>query len=462
MTTPTSTPDAAPDRLTLDVMAEARKNAVELEQCSMFVDSTPLKKAMTDAADFLRRFPDILARIAPGAAPAGEGVLRPCPFCGSSASKGYRDTMNWCGCTNVNCTVMPQAVDYVSDEALVAAWNTRARPARDAALTDILARIAPGAALAGEGVASVEASTRQILTSAKGAIDRMRQGLREGCTYRDRLLSIGEMDALSDLIAARLAAPSPARSDRAGAEGREEVVERREEPGTFASESGGSDGECYVTNFYGPSSRQRAEEYAAWKNAALAAAPTPAGEGVEPSKERWTRYTRVICRALGLNPDDYVEGHGVLSTASNWSKYRPAALAAMQEADREARPAQPTLAAGTDEALRVAIVPSKAAQDVFEERRRQVDVEGWTPKHDDEHARGELLDAALCYVQRRSDARIFSRPVEPTAPARWPWELSWWKPKDERHDLVKAGALILAELERLDRRTALGASGREG
>lgn len=36
----------------------------------------------------------------------------------------------------------------------------------------------------------------------------------------------------------------------------------------------------------------------------------------------------------------------------------------------------------------------------------------------------------------------------------WPWDESWWKPTNRRRDLVKAGALILAEIERLDRAEA--------
>jgi hypothetical protein len=35
----------------------------------------------------------------------------------------------------------------------------------------------------------------------------------------------------------------------------------------------------------------------------------------------------------------------------------------------------------------------------------------------------------------------------------WPWDRKWWKPTDRRRDLVKAAALILAEIERLDRAT---------
>lgn len=36
----------------------------------------------------------------------------------------------------------------------------------------------------------------------------------------------------------------------------------------------------------------------------------------------------------------------------------------------------------------------------------------------------------------------------------WPWDESWWKPTTPRRDLVKAAALILAEIERLDRMAA--------
>ena len=54
------------------------------------------------------------------------------------------------------------------------------------------------------------------------------------------------------------------------------------------------------------------------------------------------------------------------------------------------------------------------------------------------------------------------RPVRATAksmkncpaPEVFPWEDAWWKPTTPRRDLVKAAALILAEIERLDRMAA--------
>ncbi|MGI4340737.1 ead/Ea22-like family protein [Klebsiella pneumoniae] len=87
-----------------------------------------------------------------------------------------------------------------------------------------------------------------------------------------------------------------------------------------------------------------------------------------------------------------------------------------------------------------------AAADVLAERKRQVTAEGGTPGHDDEYEHGELADAAGCYAL---SSELFDCAGEPPRP--WPWPDEWWKPTNRRRDLVKAGALILAEIERLDR-----------
>lgn len=90
-----------------------------------------------------------------------------------------------------------------------------------------------------------------------------------------------------------------------------------------------------------------------------------------------------------------------------------------------------------------------AARDVLAERERQVTSEGWTPEHDDEHDDGSLSKAAACYA------------LEGLAPGTglgidvmrtWPWP-GHWKPKDRRSNLVRAAALNLAEIERIDRAT---------
>jgi hypothetical protein len=99
---------------------------------------------------------------------------------------------------------------------------------------------------------------------------------------------------------------------------------------------------------------------------------------------------------------------------------------------------------------------SKALDDVIAERRRQVDVEGWSAEHDDRYSREELATAAACYAapnavwwgthglkilwwQRKGGYLI------------WPWNISWWKPKDRRRDLVRAAALAIAAIEQMDR-----------
>lgn len=85
---------------------------------------------------------------------------------------------------------------------------------------------------------------------------------------------------------------------------------------------------------------------------------------------------------------------------------------------------------------------------ISEERRRQVDQEGWTAAHDDTHAKGELARAAAMYAtpSRRRDFKL------------WPWSLSWWKPTPDNRvrELAKAGALIAAEIDRLLRKAEKG------
>ena len=82
------------------------------------------------------------------------------------------------------------------------------------------------------------------------------------------------------------------------------------------------------------------------------------------------------------------------------------------------------------------------------ERRRQIMFEGWSADHNDAHDAGELAEAAACY------AACAHHDWSAGIPAEWPWADDWWKPTTARRDLVKAAALIIAELDRLDRRDA--------
>lgn len=83
---------------------------------------------------------------------------------------------------------------------------------------------------------------------------------------------------------------------------------------------------------------------------------------------------------------------------------------------------------------------------VLTERARQVAVEGYTAAKDDGYTGSELVKAAACYLLE-SD----SYPNAGQPPELWPWPAVAWKPKNYRHDLVRALALGLAELDRIDR-----------
>ncbi|WP_407163462.1 ead/Ea22-like family protein [Citrobacter amalonaticus] len=82
-------------------------------------------------------------------------------------------------------------------------------------------------------------------------------------------------------------------------------------------------------------------------------------------------------------------------------------------------------------------------------RHRQVTYEGWTTEHDDKYQHSEMLWAASCYVL--NTIQKFNR-----VPLDWPWRDELWKPTEKRRDLVKAGALIIAEIERIDRVAGIG------
>jgi hypothetical protein len=102
----------------------------------------------------------------------------------------------------------------------------------------------------------------------------------------------------------------------------------------------------------------------------------------------------------------------------------------------------------------LASVPGGGASPVDEiagERRRQVEVEGWMPEYDDLHTDGRLARAAVCYAM--SAGRPFYTTL--SKPPWWPFAITWWKPTSRRRDLIKAAALIVAEIERLDRAAAL-------
>jgi hypothetical protein len=93
---------------------------------------------------------------------------------------------------------------------------------------------------------------------------------------------------------------------------------------------------------------------------------------------------------------------------------------------------------------------SEAALAVLMERQRQIDEESFSAEQDDNYENFELGKAAAAYLGH-AIIKDATRKQKTYAPGVWPWASAWWKPSDRCRDLVKAAALIIAEIERLDR-----------
>lgn len=119
---------------------------------------------------------------------------------------------------------------------------------------------------------------------------------------------------------------------------------------------------------------------------------------------------------------------------------------------------------------------------IAEERQRQIEIEGWSAEHDAKHRSFEMSGAAACYVAHNISKAIKDVNHTNQSPLAefkiydfgernflvnsgdrgdrqirkagwrngWPWDMKWWKPsKDPIKNLIKAGALIAAEIDRL-------------
>lgn len=110
-------------------------------------------------------------------------------------------------------------------------------------------------------------------------------------------------------------------------------------------------------------------------------------------------------------------------------------------------------AAAAEKALNAEPKPFAGAQwlagvhRIEDERNRQVTQEGWTAEHDDMHTKEELIKAAITYLLISSE-ETFARAHAHTY---WPWAAHYLKPTQRIRDLTKAGALIAAEIDRLQR-----------
>jgi hypothetical protein len=79
-----------------------------------------------------------------------------------------------------------------------------------------------------------------------------------------------------------------------------------------------------------------------------------------------------------------------------------------------------------------------------------------------------MIKAATCYCMNAVvHAQMLAAGADPAfiaeksntapMPGIWPWSPDWWKPRDARRNLERAAALIIAEIERLDRAEARAA-----
>jgi hypothetical protein len=92
------------------------------------------------------------------------------------------------------------------------------------------------------------------------------------------------------------------------------------------------------------------------------------------------------------------------------------------------------------------------AERIADERQRQIDAEGYSPKHDDEHDKFELTLAAISYAGKAAGEPVFIerrgkdhvRFCDP-----WPWSENPSGDDRRIRMLEKAGALIAAEIDRL-------------
>lgn len=181
------------------------------------------------------------------------------------------------------------------------------------------------------------------------------------------------------------------------------------------------------------------------------AAPTlQGGMSNDELREAWER------KVPGIHPDDkqltaFALGvevgarHYFIERNSARDAWRRAADArdALREEVKALRAANDTFASNSIlPSNKVIVDATGAAHDVLAERRRQIEREGYAPEHDDTHEFGDMAFAAACYATAgEGDA----------PPAVWPWGVDHWKPRDARRNMVRAAALLLAEIERLDR-----------
>lgn len=177
--------------------------------------------------------------------------------------------------------------------------------------------------------------------------------------------------------------------------------------------------------------------------------PAPQLAGIEEGIERAARY-------IERQRDDYVQEFGNYDPSTGVTEFSTAGeehistlgelIEGIRALHEQAPPPAPHLA---------------GLADAIAEHVRQIEVEGWSPEHDDQHDDYSLAKAAsvyaACAAVGKADRAVMDLHGLRGTPGKlqelWPlsWDISWLKPRNRRRDLIKAAALIIAEIERLDR-----------
>lgn len=84
----------------------------------------------------------------------------------------------------------------------------------------------------------------------------------------------------------------------------------------------------------------------------------------------------------------------------------------------------------------------------YQDQRRR-----FSKLQDDCYILGQLAGVAACYCldSCRPSGTNIKNDIKLIIPRIWPWDIAWWKPRTQRENLIRAAALIISEIERLDR-----------
>ena len=94
---------------------------------------------------------------------------------------------------------------------------------------------------------------------------------------------------------------------------------------------------------------------------------------------------------------------------------------------------------------------------IAQERKEQTEKHNWTPEHDDQHTYGELRKTASVLAMHGTDGHVVDKDGYYQTGSN-PWGLEEKLKNDDIHRLKVAGALIAAEIDRLQRILETGAT----